>query len=40
LGGKGKAEPSGEDGLIALALADAAVLSVKEGRVVKMSEMI
>ncbi|MES2434964.1 MAG: inositol 2-dehydrogenase [Pseudomonadota bacterium] len=40
LGGKGKAEPSGEDGLIALALADAAVKSVAEGRVVKMSEII
>ncbi len=39
LGGKGKAEPSGEDGLIALALADAAVRSVAEGRVVKMTEM-
>jgi myo-inositol 2-dehydrogenase/D-chiro-inositol 1-dehydrogenase len=40
LGGKGKAEPSGEDGLIALALADAAVKSVAEGRVVKMSEIL
>ncbi len=39
-GGKGKAEPSGEDGLIALALADAAVKSVAEGRVVKMSEIL
>lgn len=32
--------PSGRDGLIALALADAAVKSVAEGRVVKMSEVI
>lgn len=40
LGGKGKAEPSGEDGLIALALADAAVKSVAEGRVIKMSEVL
>ena len=40
LGGKGAAEPSGEDGLIALALADAAVKSVAEGRVVKMSEVM
>lgn len=40
LGGKGRAEPSGEDGLIALALADAALLSVAEGRVVKMSEIL
>jgi myo-inositol 2-dehydrogenase / D-chiro-inositol 1-dehydrogenase len=40
LGGKGKASPSGEDGLIALALADAAVKSVAEGRVVKMTEVM
>ena len=40
LSGKGKAEPSGEDGLIALALADAALKSVAEGRVVKMSEVL
>ena len=40
LAGKGKAEPTGEDGLIALALADAAVKSVAEGRVVKMSEVL
>jgi len=39
LGGKGAASPSGEDGLIALALADAAVKSVAEGRVVKLSEI-
>lgn len=40
LAGKGAAEPSGEDGLIALALADAAVKSVAEGRVVKLSEVM
>ena len=40
MGGKGKAEPSGEDGLIALALADAAVTSVAEKRVVKMTEIL
>lgn len=40
LNGTGKAEPTGEDGLIALALADAAVKSVAEGRVVKMSEVM
>ena len=41
LGGKGRAEPTGEDGLIALALADAAVKSVAEGRVAwKMSEFL
>ena len=39
LTGKGAAEPTGEDGLIALALADAAVKSVAEGRVVKLSEI-
>ena len=33
-----KAHPSGEDGLIALAMAEAALRSVKEGRTVKMSE--
>lgn len=37
--GKGKAAPSGEDGLAALALAEAAVRSVAEGRVVKLSEV-
>jgi myo-inositol 2-dehydrogenase / D-chiro-inositol 1-dehydrogenase len=36
---KGKASPSGEDGQTALLLADAAVLSVKEGRTVKVSEL-
>ena len=40
MGGKGKAEPSGEDGLIALALADAAVKSVAEKRVVNMAEVL
>ncbi|MES2145866.1 MAG: inositol 2-dehydrogenase [Pseudomonadota bacterium] len=37
--GKAKAEPSGEDGLLALALAEAALKSVAEGRTVKMSEV-
>ena len=36
---KSPASPSGTDGLIALALADAAVKSVKEGRTVKVSEI-
>ena len=40
VGGKGKAAPSGEDGLIALALAEAALKSVAEGRKVKMSEIL
>ena len=40
IGGKAKASPSGQDGLIALALADAAVKSVKEGRAVKVSEVL
>ena len=40
LAGKGRAEPTGEDGLIALALADAAVRSVAEGRVVKLAEIL
>lgn len=34
------ASPSGEDGLRALALADAALLSIKEGRAVKLSEIL
>ncbi|WPZ16725.1 inositol 2-dehydrogenase (plasmid) [Nitratireductor rhodophyticola] len=34
------ASPSGEDGMRALALADAALLSVKEGRAVKLSEVL
>ncbi|MBI1172935.1 inositol 2-dehydrogenase [bacterium] len=33
------AAPSGEDGLLALALAEAALLSVKEGRVVRVAEV-
>ena len=37
--GKGKASPSGEDGLTALLLADAAVKSAAEGRTVKVSEL-
>jgi len=40
IGGKAEASPSGQDGLIALVLADAAVKSVKEGRVVKVSEVL
>jgi myo-inositol 2-dehydrogenase/D-chiro-inositol 1-dehydrogenase len=40
IGGKRAASPSGQDGLIALALADAAVKSVKEGRTVKVSEVL
>jgi myo-inositol 2-dehydrogenase/D-chiro-inositol 1-dehydrogenase len=40
LAGKGKAEPTGEDGLIALALADACLKSVAEKRVVAVSEVM
>lgn len=40
MAGTGKAEPTGEDGLIALALADAAVKSVAEGRVVTLAEIM
>ncbi|NHB75653.1 inositol 2-dehydrogenase [Rhodobacter calidifons] len=40
MAGKAKAQPSGEDGLAALALAEAALKSVAEGRVVKMSEIL
>ncbi|MEI6800077.1 MAG: inositol 2-dehydrogenase [Pseudomonadota bacterium] len=40
VGTKTAAAPSGEDGLAALALADAALLSIKEGRLVKVSEII
>ncbi|MCW5722016.1 MAG: inositol 2-dehydrogenase [Devosia sp.] len=36
---KSPASPSGVDGLVALALADAALKSVKEGRAVKVSEI-
>ena len=39
VGSKKAAAPSGEDGLAALALAEAALLSVKEGRTVKLSEI-
>ena len=39
VGSKKAAAPSGEDGLAALALAEAALLSVKEGRSVKVSEI-
>ena len=39
VGAKRAAAPSGEDGLAALALAEAALLSVKEGRSVKLSEI-
>ena len=39
VGAKKAAAPSGEDGLAALALAEAALLSVKEGRTVKVSEI-
>jgi myo-inositol 2-dehydrogenase/D-chiro-inositol 1-dehydrogenase len=38
--GKGVASPSGEDGLSALALAEAALKSVAEGRTVKVSEVL
>ncbi|MEY3308413.1 MAG: inositol 2-dehydrogenase [Pseudomonadota bacterium] len=40
MAGKAKANPSGEDGLLALALAEAALKSVAEGRVVKMAEVL
>ena len=40
LAGQGKAEPTGEDGLIALAMADAALKSVAEKRTVLMSEVL
>jgi myo-inositol 2-dehydrogenase/D-chiro-inositol 1-dehydrogenase len=39
-GAKAKASPSGEDGLLALALAEAALKSVAERRVVTMGEML
>lgn len=38
--GKAAATPSGEDGLAALALAEAALKSVAEGRVVKVAEVL
>jgi myo-inositol 2-dehydrogenase/D-chiro-inositol 1-dehydrogenase len=40
IGGKRPASPSGKDGLIALALADAAVRSVAVGRAVKVGEVL
>lgn len=40
MAGKGAASPSGEDGLIALALADAALKSVAEKRVVALKEVL
>ncbi|MEO8756618.1 MAG: inositol 2-dehydrogenase [Devosia sp.] len=40
IGGKAKASPSGADGLAALVLAEAALKSVKEGRAVKVSEVL
>jgi myo-inositol 2-dehydrogenase/D-chiro-inositol 1-dehydrogenase len=40
LGGKGTASPSGEDGLAALALAEAALKSVAEGRMVRVAEVL
>jgi myo-inositol 2-dehydrogenase/D-chiro-inositol 1-dehydrogenase len=40
MAGKAKASPSGEDGLLALALAEAALKSVAESRVVKMAEVL
>ena len=40
VGGAGVASPSGEDGLAALALAEAALKSVAEGRFVKLSEIL
>ena len=39
VGAKKAAAPSGDDGLLALALAEAALKSVKEGRMVKVSEI-
>lgn len=40
VGGKGKAAPTGEDGLVALALAEAALKSVAEGRTVRVNEIL
>lgn len=39
LSGKGTASPSGTDGLAALMLAEAALLSAKEGRLVRLAEI-
>jgi myo-inositol 2-dehydrogenase/D-chiro-inositol 1-dehydrogenase len=40
MAGKAKASPSGEDGLLALALAEAALKSVAEGRTVRLAEVL
>lgn len=40
IAGKAPATPSGEDGLLGLALAEAALKSVAEGRTVKLSEIL
>ncbi len=40
IAGKAPASPSGEDGLLGLALAEAALKSVKEGRTVKVAEIL
>jgi myo-inositol 2-dehydrogenase/D-chiro-inositol 1-dehydrogenase len=40
MAGKATASPSGEDGLLALALAEAALKSVAEGRTVKLAEIL
>jgi myo-inositol 2-dehydrogenase/D-chiro-inositol 1-dehydrogenase len=40
MAGKAAASPSGEDGLLALALAEAALKSVAEGRVVRLTEIL
>jgi myo-inositol 2-dehydrogenase/D-chiro-inositol 1-dehydrogenase len=40
IAGKAPATPSGEDGLLGLALAEAALKSVAEGRSVKMTEIL
>jgi myo-inositol 2-dehydrogenase / D-chiro-inositol 1-dehydrogenase len=40
IAGRRSASPGGRDGLIALALADAALMSVKESRTVKVSEVL
>jgi myo-inositol 2-dehydrogenase/D-chiro-inositol 1-dehydrogenase len=40
MAGKAAASPSGEDGLLALALAEAALKSVAEGRTVRLAEVL
>ena len=40
IGGKAAVTPTGEDGLLGLALAEAALKSVAEGRVVKLAEIL